>query len=236
MSVEVVSRPMTQAEFGELAWSSDAGPAPVKTAFGNWLVATAALSLLMALLSMGAGWLARTLFGVGAWVDEYASFAVLAGAAAIALGCAVHAWRQARRLGRLRAASRAAYRADMQAGTVNEESYEFSECKPLAEPEHGGLVYLLKIDAGRCLAVYDYDSMRIAMDDGDPSSSPMTPSRCATLRRAPVSGYVFSLEFFGAAFGKAVQGELPAEVGNWPEHGEVWAVPWNDIERRLDGA
>ncbi|MGN7919781.1 hypothetical protein [Lysobacter antibioticus] len=237
MSVEIVSRPMTDAELSELASLSRAGPTPVKTAFESWVVATASLSLAMALLIMGAGWVARRLFGAGAWGDDYASFAILVCAVAIALGCAVYAWRHGRRLSRTRGVSRERYRADMRAGTVNEEHYEFSECKSLAEPEHGGgLVYLLKIDAGRCLAVYDYDSLRIAMDDGDPLSSPMTPCRRATLRRAPVSAHVFSFEFDGEPFDKSPQGELPAQVECWPEHGEVWEVSWHEIERRLDGA
>ncbi|MEH6417575.1 hypothetical protein [Pseudomonas sp. CGJS7] len=229
--MEVTAAAMTDQERAALETLLRPGKSRLRRMGGEWVVATSSTSLLAALLFALAGWLLRKLAGID--VGDYVSLAIVVCALLSALICAVYVFRHDRSRQRIRAQSDQRCRADLAAGQVSEERYALDAIKSLQNPEHGGSIYLLRIDAQRCLAVYDYESHDLAMRAADPLSGAMTPANRALLRRAPASGYVFAIEFSGAPFDKTPQGELAAPPERWPEHGQLCEVPWDRVERWL---
>ncbi|QWF15595.1 hypothetical protein [Lysobacter capsici] len=126
------------------------------------------------------------------------------------------------------------YWADADAGTIQEERYEFLDGRCVHEPEIGGHVHLLRVDRDRCLVIFDLRSFDLAEAGRDPMASAMQPARCAVLRRAPVSGLLMSIEFSGPVFAKTPSRALGHEMPRWADHGKIWRVAWDVIERRLE--
>jgi hypothetical protein len=235
MSVEIVSRPMTAREQQVLAKFGRRPPGrpwAVRPGSRRLLVFVASVLLAAAILWRGPNWLLEVLRADTGPLFEL----LLAALALLALFAVWRSWRWHRAAVRNRERLFGAYWADLDAGTVDEERYRFEDGLSLLEPESGGQIYLLKLDAARCLVLYDRESCGLRERGGDPLGSAMQPARGAVLRRAPRSGLVLSVEFDGPAFDKTPSDGLGYAVPSWSRDSRIWEVPWDELQRRIAGA
>lgn len=199
----------------------------------NWLTTTSVASL--ALLFIATSWPLVIRAGVGDpnWAARWLPHAVMA---CPLLGAAYASYRT-QRYRREVAANRkqvfGPYWADADGGVIQEERYECLDGRCVHEPEIGGYIYLLRVDPDRCLVIFDLHSFDLAESGRDPMTSAMRSARYAVLRRAPVSGLLMSIEFTGQVFDKTPSHALGREVPQWSDHGKIWSVAWDQIERRL---
>ncbi len=123
---------------------------------------------------------------------------------------AVSAYTARRRMDALRA-------LDLAQGQVLEQHGRFDACRVYRSPHRGqALLYLLRIDAGQCLALYARGGATLA------------PRQQAVLRRAPHSGQVFSIQWSGPALAAAAPETARAQAP-WPQDHELWEVAWNEL-------
>ncbi|UJB17766.1 MULTISPECIES: hypothetical protein [Lysobacter] len=125
------------------------------------------------------------------------------------------------------------YWDDLDSGVVDEERYEFEDCLSELDCEGGGQIYLLKIDAMRCLVLFDRESFALGGLGGGSLVKAMRPCRAAVLRRAPKSGMMMSVEFSGTAFDATPVETRGYDGPKWSDDGKIWNRPWDGIERRL---
>jgi hypothetical protein len=123
--------------------------------------------------------------------------------------------------------------ADLARGEVVEESYRFVAAKRFQEPEHGGLLYFLRTADDRAFVVYDSESQDLGVRGQDPLASAIRPRSELTIVRAPNSGIVLDTAFASEPLDAGAPLELEAPPRDWPEADAYSAIPWNDLERRL---
>jgi len=236
MSVEIVSRPMTArerqvlAEFGKRpsgrSWAVRLGSRRFR------VVLIAGVLVVAVSLWRGPHWLSEVLRASAGPLFE----PLLAALAMLALFAIWRSWCWRSAAMRNRERLFGAYWADLDAGRVDEERYRFEDGLSVLEPESGGQIYLLKLDAARCLVVYDRESCGLREHGGDPLGSAMQPARSAVLRRAPRSGLVLSIEFAGSAFDKTPSEALGYAVPAWSRDCRTWEVSWSELQQRITGA
>lgn len=237
MSVEIVSRPMTAREQQILAKFGKRPPGrpwAVRLGPRRFFVVPLLAGMFLAAVSLwrGLDWLPEVVrAGTGPLFEP-----LLAALAMLALFAIWRSWRWRRAAMRNRERLFGAYWADLDGGRVDEERYRFEDGLSVLEPESGGQIYLLKLDAARCLVVYDRESCGLRERGGDPLGSAMQPARNAVLRRAPRSGLLLSIEFAGTAFDKKPSEALGYAVPAWSRDGRIWEVPWGELQRRIAGA
>lgn len=120
--------------------------------------------------------------------------------------------------------------ADLDAGRVLEEEYEFTAAKRLQEPEHGGLIYFLLTTDSRVLVLYDTESQDIGVRGKDPLSSSFRPCRRLTMVRAPQAGFALSKNFSGETLDAGDPLELTVPPKRWPADEEFCDVHWENLE------
>lgn len=236
MSLEIVSRPMSAREQQVLAGFGRRAPGP------GWasrlrspraiVVLVAAAFLVLVGVWRGPAWWLQALGAGSGWRLHAWSL----GLAVLACVAVRQSWRKRTAALVNRERLFGAYWADLASGTVDEERYEFEDARCLLEPESGDRIHLLKIDAERCLVVFDPGPGVWPDRAGDASAGAMRPARSAVLRRAPRSGLVFSIEFAGPAFEAAPTAALGHELPPWSLSGRVWQTPWDELARRIGGA
>ncbi|MGO1001429.1 hypothetical protein [Lysobacter sp. CA196] len=236
MSVEIVSCPMTARELQVLAKFGKRAPGP------GWAsrlrspraiaVLVAAAGLVLVGLWRGPAWWLHALGAGSGWRFQAWSLAL----AVLACMAVRQSWSKRKAALGNRERLFGAYWADLALGAVDEERYEFEDALCLLEPESSGRIHLLKIDAARCLVVFDRESSVWRERGGDLSGSAMRPARAAVLRRAPRSGLVLSIEFAGPAFDKTPTGAFGREVPPWSLSSRVWEVRWDELTRRIGDA
>ena len=126
--------------------------------------------------------------------------------------------------------------ADLEAGTVIEENYEFSEVKRLQEPEHSGLIYFLKSSTGRAYVLFDYESQQLGAGGEDPLRSSFHPRAQLHVVRAPESRVILRSEFAGPSLLLPEPTDLLAPPSAWPDEDEYCPVPWHELEARFGEA
>ena len=202
----------------------------VKEAVENFFVTFTALTLLGVLAWGGLAWLTGKLADVEVgWTSDYAIPVVLFLLAASALygiystASWMRSWPDHRQ----------AVRDDLNAGLVTEERLTVLEAKVLQEPEHGGLIYLLRSGDGRVFVLYDHESLDLAMNDEDPMGSRFDPQSIVTIVRAPQSGFMIESSFSGDDID--IQGpiEMTATPGKWPQDEKFFSLAWEQIETEL---
>lgn len=236
MSVEIVSRPMTARErqvLAEFGKRPPGRPWAVRLGSRRFRVVLIAGVLVVAVsLWRGPHWLPEVLRASAGPLFE----PLLAALAMLGLFAIWRSWRWRSAAMRNRERLFGAYWADLDVGWVDEERYRFEDGLSVLEPESGGQIYLLKLDAARCLVVYDRESCGLRERGGDPLGSAMQPARSAVLRRAPRSGLVLSIEFAGPAFDKTPSEALGYAVPAWSRDRRIWEVPWSELQQRITGA
>jgi hypothetical protein len=123
-------------------------------------------------------------------------------------------------------------RADLEAGTVIEENYEFTEVKRLQEPEHGGLIYFLKSSTGKAYVLFDHESQQLGASGEDPLKSAFSPRAQLRVVRGPDSRVILRSEFAGPSLSLPEPTDLLAPPSAWPEEDEYAPVPWDQVETR----
>ncbi|MEH6417573.1 hypothetical protein [Pseudomonas sp. CGJS7] len=227
MSVEIVSRPMTDEEKRTLAASARFQWIVSIAAARAGLIVAAMLLALIVVLWFGRHWLPSCANGCVYWAHLLQLVALMAAIFAVSavLLALSRRWLERKRL--------RALRADLRAGMVDEERYRFSGCECFVHAEGEHVMYLLRIDASRCLAVYDYGQI-----SGDPDDEHMLtllrPRTEAVQRRAPCSRTVLSIALEGADLAFVPQLDVPSR--GWPPDRAVWEVPWDQVRQRLMAA
>jgi hypothetical protein len=124
-------------------------------------------------------------------------------------------------------------RADIDAGTVVEEIYEFTAAKRFQEPEHGGLIYFLRTRDDKVFVQFDYESQDLGARGGNPLSSAFHPRTKLSIIRGPKSGVVISHGFSGDILDAGAPLELSIGPESWPESDTYCDIPWQELESRL---
>ncbi len=128
---------------------------------------------------------------------------------------------------------RPALRRDIDGHKVIDENYKVAEAKRFQEPEHGGLMYFLRMDDDRVMVLYDHESVELEMEGKDALNSSFKPCRELHIVRAPNTEYFIKQEFSGERVPLSDPIELTAPPDQWPEQ-EAWCeIPWHELENRL---
>lgn len=124
-------------------------------------------------------------------------------------------------------------REDLENGEVQEESLTISEVKRFQEPEHGGLIYFLRISDNRVLVLYDHESQDLGVDDKDPFSSSFKPLTNLKIIRAPATSYFIKTEFSGGHIDIPETFDISVSPKHWPEPDSWCEIPWDKLESNL---
>ena len=196
----------------------------------NALVLWAALMLLLVLVWLFVAWLVRLFFHVQiGWDSPVAIWVVIFGTPAFALYAvvsSVHWLRGSRDVLPL-------VQADLDAGVVIDEFYQFVAAKRFQEPEHGGLIYFLKTTDSMVRVLYDYESAILGTRDENPFDSDFKPRTNLLMVRVPKTGYVVSKEFSGEVLVGGDPKELAIGPELLPEAEKCCDISWDELERRL---
>ncbi|WP_220183834.1 hypothetical protein [Marinobacterium marinum] len=126
-----------------------------------------------------------------------------------------------------------ALRQDISGGKVLDETYNVIEAKRFKEPEHGGLIYFLRMDDDRVLVIYDHESIALEMEGENALSSSFEPRRELHIVRAPSTEYILEQEFSGEKLELSAPVDLTVPPDQWPEQESWCEIPWLELERRL---
>jgi hypothetical protein len=126
-----------------------------------------------------------------------------------------------------------ALRADLETGDVIEESYRFTAARRFQEPEHGGLMYLLRTSDDRVFVLYDSESQALGAQQKDPLGSSFRPRSDLRVVRAPKSGVIVGKSLTGDLLDPGDPLELSIPPKDWPAPDAYCDLPWSDLERRL---
>ena len=201
-----------------------------KLAAGNAVVLWAVSMLGVVIVWLVAAWLLRLAFG---WrVGLHSPTAIWVVAFAVP-ACALIAIRSTIRWVKTWPDNRSDLAADLAKGIVIEEAYRVVGAKRFQEPEHGGLIYFLRTDDDRVLALYDHESQDLGARGEDPLRSTFRPSAELTLARAPATKFVLDKRFSGETIKASSPIELSVPPREWPDNEAFCDVPWNDLERRF---
>jgi hypothetical protein len=217
MSGQILDREMTDKEQQFLADLLQRSPSNVKRwmeGAQNALVLWAAGLLGLVLLWLLLAWLIKLIvhvdFGLKSqyaiWIVSF--FAAICGTYAIYSSVKwVKGWPD----------PRPALRLDIDERKVIDERYRVTAAKRFQEPEHGGLIYFLRMDDDRVLVLYDYESVEREMDGKDALSSTFKPRSELHIVRAPNTKYFIEQEFSGEALPLSEPLELAVPPDQWPE-------------------
>lgn len=227
MPVTIESRRMTPTERQQLGAIGGARSGSRSGAWWAW-------PILICVLAAGALFLQRwlePLWGAGHRSADMLAPALVAGFGAGLFLVLIAAWialRFTRGARKNRRRIFGAYWDDLDAGTVDEERYEFLALLSARDGETGVPIHLLQIDAQRCLVVFGEPG-----DAPDGPADDARPRRRALLRRAPRSRHVLSLRFEGEALASEPGDALGWEAPGWEWNGRVLELEWERVARRL---
>ena len=128
---------------------------------------------------------------------------------------------------------RKALRQDIGGGKVIDERYKVTDVMRFQEPEHGGLIYFLRLDDDRLLVLYDHESMELEMDGKGALASSFKPCRDLHITRAPNTGYFLNQEFSGEQVPLLDPIDLTVSPDHWPEPESWCQIPWSELKSRL---
>lgn len=215
---------MTEADRAFLARALTETPVPRAVPVVAFLFGILVYS---ALALLAAGLLARVAglpFSPLAWRTDPLAFrgsAAVVGAVILALGLSSLRWLRTAR--RARAERRRALRADLDAGMVTVEDLDVTGIKLLREPEHGGLIHLLRLSNRKVLALYDIEAA------GAPALVPAERLGLRSFSNSKRRRWAFS----GAPLVLPEPIELAVGPEAWPED-EAWCrVRWEEVERHF---
>jgi hypothetical protein len=126
---------------------------------------------------------------------------------------------------------RAQIHRSLRGDVVHATTYDIVAVKRYREPEHGGLVYLLRTDDGQVLSVFDSESQRLGVDDEDPQTSSFRPKARVELVETLDRRCFIHENWSGADL--PVPDALPLNPSRWPEHGEIVKVAWEQCDRHF---
>lgn len=128
---------------------------------------------------------------------------------------------------------RIALRQDIDCRKVIDERFKVTDAKRFQEPEHGGLIYFLRMDDDRVLVLYDYESVELEMDGKGAINSSFKPCRELQIIRAPNTKYFIEQKFSGEGVPLSDPIEITVPPEQWPEQESWCKIPWHDLESRL---
>ena len=131
---------------------------------------------------------------------------------------------------RTRDALRQAITADQQAGRVDVADHAVTGIKLLQEPEHLGYIFLLHLETGKTLVLYDHDSIGSEQDLPGGGKPTLVVRERISLRTFPVSKRK-RWSFEGDPVPIPAPIELVLGPENWPEDESWCRVKWENIER-----
>ena len=123
--------------------------------------------------------------------------------------------------------------ADLAGGVVNELRYAFTAARVFQEPEHGGLIYLLRTADDRVFAAFDLDSQDLGARGENPRHSPFRPRATLRLSRAPRTQYVLERAWSGEVLATGEPEELQAHWSRWPGPDEHCDCTWDQVDARF---
>lgn len=190
-----------------------------------------AVSLLgLMVIWLGLAWLVRKLVGIEFGLHSPTAVWIVL----IALpACGIYAIVSAARRIKRRPHRRPLLPADLDAGQVDEEHYEFTDAKRFQEPEHGGLIYFLRTTSGEVITLYDRESQDLGARGKDPMNSSFAPRSDLMIVRAPRTRFVIKKSFSGARLKVGQPVELCVQPDRWPEDEAYCEVPWSELETRF---
>jgi hypothetical protein len=162
-------------------------------------------------------------------LDPWMLAVAAAGSAAYAGVIALRGFRRARTL-------IPALRRDLDAGVVEEEQFRFVEACRFQEPEHGGLIYVLRGADERTLVLYDAESQELGAADKDPLRSRFRARSELAIVKAPQAGITLDKRFSGAHLDAGPPAPLTLAPAKWPEDESHCPVPWSQLKQYLAGA
>jgi hypothetical protein len=237
MPSEVILRPATEAELASLRnilQTAATTGMRLRQGAENALVLWAASLLGLMILWLGSAWLSRKLFNVADFGLHSAAGVWIFGLGAAV--CAVYALISSIRWIRAWEDCRPLLKADIDTGQVHEEHYAFTSAKRFQEPEHGGLMYFLRTTEDKVLALFDYESQDLGVQEDDPFKSSFVPMSDLIMIKAPKAGFVLGTTFSGIPLEAGDPIELCVEPKHWPESESYVSIPWSELEARLGPA
>lgn len=122
---------------------------------------------------------------------------------------------------------------DLKEGVVDVFEYPIYEAKVFEEIEHGGFVYFLRTVNDKVLALYDYESIQLSMDEKDPFDSSYKVREIYKVLKTPNAKYLIGEQFHGGLIKVLEVKPLTLDNGIWPEHSEIVDCDWCDVESRF---
>ncbi|MCU0902827.1 MAG: hypothetical protein MUE83_03005 [Tabrizicola sp.] len=186
-----------------------------------------------AALALGAilAWLAGFPIAQGAWRDHPVTwYGAIGVVTAVFLWLAVSLLRWQMRARKGQASRRQALADDLAGDRVAIEDHVVTGIKLLQEPEHHAFIFLLRLENGKTLVLYDYDSYDSEHDrpaDGRPT---LVVRERISLRTFPVSQRK-RWSFEGEALPLPAPIALALAPESWPDDESWCRVKWENIER-----
>ena len=128
-------------------------------------------------------------------------------------------------------------RRDIESGEVDELVLDIAEAKAFREPEHGGLMYFLRLGDGRVF----FDSRGGIADAGwdrQPEIIPEAdiPRQSLHLLYGPFRGRLLGSRFSGPAVHPVSVSIMKASPDYWPAPGTFRKTAWSEIEKHFAAA
>lgn len=167
----------------------------------------------------------------GAWrndpVTHYGAIAVVV---AIWFCFVVGQVRWSVRVEKSRRQRQAKLETDLDRGVVRDEVFFVIGVKLLREPEHGMILFILRLSNGKCFVLYDHQTADTENVHNGQSPPTLAPGEMFHLLTFPVSKErIWS--FSGPELPLPVVMPLEPEPEDWPEDQSWCRVKWENIER-----
>lgn len=116
--------------------------------------------------------------------------------------------------------------ADLTTNQILTETYNIIAVKRFKEPQHGGLVYFLKLPEDKVRVIYDYESQNNDSDSG----ALLTIKSQLTIATTLHSNIVVTNQFSGSLFTDINDFELTLPPAQWPMSDTWQHVEWETLE------
>lgn len=125
---------------------------------------------------------------------------------------------------------------DLKSNQTQEQNLTIIDAKRFEEPEHGGLIYFLKVKGKLdSYVIYDNESQNLGAQGKEPFDSKFRVKRHLKIVTAPISQWIIESRFSGQEITIDETAEIWIHPKNWAEPDSWCNIPWDELERHFYG-